>query len=101
MTGTLLDLAIIAATGFVSVFSMGFNSRNINNGNYGLAISMSMFIGLSQVYLWKTITDPTIGLAGALTYSVSGGLGVVSAMYIHERFVKSNGSTSTRPFVGE
>lgn len=88
MTGTVADLAIIALTGFISVFSMGFNSRNINNGNYGLAISMSMFIGFSQVYLWKTITDPNIGLAGALVYSVSGGLGVISAMYVHERFVK-------------
>lgn len=77
----------IALAGFVSVFMLGFNSRNVNAGNYRWAIGSSLAIGLSQAYTWRAVTSDT-GFAGALVYAAFGGAGVVSAMYVHQRFIK-------------
>lgn len=82
------SLISIFVAGFASVFLLGFNSRNVNYGNYGWAGGTSLFIGLSQALIWKQITADEAGLAAALVYSVSGAMGITSSMYVHERFIK-------------
>lgn len=81
-------LWMIFVSGFVSVFALGFQSRNVNHGNYGWAAGTSIFVGLSQASLWKHIAaDET--LLSSLVYAVAGSLAITSSMYVHERFVKN------------
>lgn len=85
----MLSLLVIFVTGFVSVFALGFQSRNVNHGNYALAAGTSVFVGLSQASLWSHITKPGQGVAGALVYAVAGAMAITSSMYVHERYVKN------------
>src|SRR3546814_2496391 len=65
----------------------GFQSRNVNNGNYGLAACSSFAMGFSQVYvLSKVISSASI--LHTLAYCTGGALGIVLAMYVHRRFVQ-------------
>lgn len=86
----MVEYLTIFATGFVSVFALGFQSRNVNNGNYGYAAGTSFFIGITSAYLWNHV-PPT--LLGGMVYGASGAAAIVSSMYIHERFVNKNGKT--------
>jgi len=83
-----LNLLAIFGAGYVSVFSLGFQSRNVNNGNYFWAAGTSLFVGLSQAAVWTHVTQEGSGFLGWATYAVSGCLAIVSAMYVHERFIK-------------
>ena len=44
----MIDLALIFAAGFGSVFLLGFQSRNVNHGNYGWAAATSFAIAMMQ-----------------------------------------------------
>lgn len=85
----MIELATIFIAGYSSVLLLGFNSRNVNSGNYGLAALTSLAIGVAQAYLWKTITDIE-GFVAVAVYSTSGAMGITSAMYLHERFINGN-----------
>lgn len=89
----MIELLTIALTGFVSVFALGFQSRNVNHLNYSWAFGTSIFVGFSQALLWKHIID-TATVAAAGVYAVSGGFAIVSSMYIHERFINKGKHTS-------
>lgn len=85
----LIDLLTIFGAGFVSVFALGFQSRNVNHGNYSWAAGTSLFVGFSQAYLWKHIID--IGtMAAAATYAVSGSIAITSSMFVHEKFIRKD-----------
>lgn len=84
----MFELIVIFLTGFVSVFALGFQSRNVNHGNYGWAAGTSVLVGLSQAALWSHITTPGHGMAGAVAYAASGAIAIVSSMYVHERFIR-------------
>lgn len=85
----MLETISIFATGYLSVFALGFQSRNVNHGNYGWAAATSFVVGLSQAALWTHITNPHTGLLGWATYACSGACAIVSAMYVHDRFIKN------------
>lgn len=84
-----MEYVLIFLAGFASVFSLGFQSRNVNNGNYRWAAGSSFFIGLSSAYLWSHVTSPEAGPYSSLVYGVSGALAITTSMYVHERFIKS------------
>src|SRR3546814_12531832 len=66
------------------VFIQGFQSRNVNNGHYGLAACSSFAMGFSQVYvLSKVISSASI--LHTLVYCPGGALGLALAMYVHRR----------------
>ncbi len=77
----------IFLTGFVSVFALGFQSRNVNHGNYAWAAATSFFVGSSSAFLWTKITAPEAGWAGGVVYGASGALAITASMYVHERFI--------------
>lgn len=79
---------VIFAAGFLSVFALGFQSRNVNHGNYGWAAGTAFLIGLTQVGLWQKLTSPGAGTAEALVYGLSGALAIVSSMWVHDRFIR-------------
>lgn len=83
-----MTLAILALVSFVQVFALGFQSRNVNHGNYGWAAGTSFFIGLSQAAVWRRIAGPSAGNLEALVYALSGSIAIVSAMFVHQRFVR-------------
>lgn len=87
----MIDLLTIFGAGYVSVFALGFQSRNVNHGNYLWAAGTSLFVGVSQAYLWKHIIKDGEFLA-ALTYGIAGSLAIVSSMYVHERFISKRES---------
>lgn len=85
----MLEYLTIFGAGFISVFALGFNSRNVNNGDYTWAAGTSFFIGLSQASLWATITAPDVNTwIGGFVYGSSGALAITASMYTHQRFVK-------------
>ena len=83
-----MTLIALAAISFIQVFALDFQSRNVNHGNYGWAAATSFFIGLSQAAVWRRITGPDSGTVEALTYALSGSCAIVSAMYVHQRFIR-------------
>lgn len=84
----MMDALTIFIAGYVSVFALGFQSRNVNHGNYGWAAVTSAFVGVSQALLWRHILQDET-LSGAAIYAVSGALGITSSMYVHERYIKN------------
>ncbi len=82
----MFDYLAIFGIGYVSVFALGFQSRNVNNGNYGWAAATSFFIGLTSAFLWNNV--PADMMSG-IVYGSSGAAAIMSSMYIHERFIKN------------
>lgn len=83
----MMSYLTIFLAGFVSVFAMGFQSRNVNSGNYVGAGLTSMFVGITSAHLWAIIVDPAMGAMAGVIYGLSGALGITSSMYVHERFM--------------
>ena len=83
-----MTLVILAMVRFVQVFALGFQSRNVNHGNYGWAAGTSFFIGISQAAVWRRITGPDAGAAESLVYALAGSVAIVSAMAVHQRFIR-------------
>lgn len=81
------ELVTIALTGFGSVFLLGFQSRNVNHGDYGWAAITSIGVGLSQTFLWKHIIQGE-GMAAGIVYALSGAAAITTSMYVHERFIQ-------------
>jgi hypothetical protein len=78
----------IFAAGFVSVFALGFQSRNVNHGNYRWAAGTSFIVGSTSAFLWSHITQPGVGAIGGIVYGLSGSLAITLSMYVHERFIQ-------------
>jgi len=83
-----MEYLAVFGTGFVSVFALGFQSRNVNHGNYGWAAGTSFFVGLSQASLWTHITSPSAGPLAWLVYGAAGSLAIVSSMYVHKKYIQ-------------
>lgn len=83
---TLFFFALVA---FAQVFALGFQSRNVNHGNYRWAAATSFFIGLSQAAVWRRITSDHAGMLEALVYALAGAAAIVCSMYVHQRFIGS------------
>jgi len=78
---------LIFVVGFLSVFAAGFQSRNVNHGNYGWAAITSFFIAIGNVTLWQQLAIAA-DWSEVLTYGLAGSLAITSSMYVHERWVK-------------
>ena len=79
--------AAIFIAGYASVFLLGFQSRNVNHGNYGWAAGTSFLIGIAQASIWTRITDPDADWFAAVVYGFSGMCGITSSMWVHQRFI--------------
>lgn len=83
---SIIDTAMIFVGGFASVFTLGFQSRAVNAGNFMLAACMSFLIAMSQAHLWTLIVKSDGDILGAVTYGISGMCAITSAMWLHQRF---------------
>jgi hypothetical protein len=82
------DYITIFLAGFASVFMLGFQSRNVNHGNFRWAAGSAFIIGITSASLWSNITAPGVGILGGLVYGLSGALAITSSMYVHKRFIQ-------------
>lgn len=82
-----MNYFILAIVSFIQVFALGFQSRNVNHGNYGWAAGTSFFIGVSQAAVWRRVTAEGAGAWEAVVYGLSGSVAIVCSMYIHQRFI--------------
>ena len=80
----MIDYIAIFVAGFVAVFAMGFQSRNVNTGKIKSAAVTSFMIAISQgtVFLQLARAD---NLASLLVYGLSGSCAIVCAMLCHDR----------------
>lgn len=82
-----MELLGIFGAGFASVFLLGFQSRNVNHGNYRWAAGTSFMIGLAQASIWHRITAPGAGWTEAVVYGLSGMCGITCSMWVHQRYI--------------
>ncbi len=80
-------MILIFFAGFASVFLLGFQSRNVNHGNFGWAAATSFMIALMQTTLWGALFR-NLTWEGSLVYAVSGSLGITLSMFVHRRWVQ-------------
>jgi len=83
MTST--PVFVFAAT-FATVFALGFQSLNVNNGHYLAAALTSFVIGGSHIVLYKALPDGD--LLACAAYLLAGPLAIVSSMLAHNRWMR-------------
>jgi len=76
------ELLIFAST-FATVFGLGFQSQNVNQGHYLAAAVTSLFIGASSLVLYKVL--PEANVPQSIAYLVGGVTGILAAMWAHRR----------------
>ncbi len=91
-----MQLLAIFVAGFSSVFLLGFQSRNVNSGNYGWAAATSFCIAIAQASIWSKITDPGTGFLEVAVYGLSGSTGITAAMLTHSRMVSRKAEPTRR-----
>lgn len=79
------ELALFAST-YVLVFALGLQSLNVNNGHYWAAAFTSLFIGSSQLVLFKLA--PNADWSEMLAFVSGGPLGIVASMHAHPHLVR-------------
>lgn len=68
---------------FISVFALGFQSQNVNQGHYVAAFITSFAIGGGTLVLYKVLPDGT--WLDTVAYLIGGATGIVCAMWAHRR----------------
>jgi hypothetical protein len=82
------EYLMIFGVGFASTFMMGFQSRNVNNGDYLWAAICSAIIGVTNATLWSAVVGSSSGILGGLVYGLSGAIGITASMKAHKRFIE-------------
>ena len=76
------ELLLFAST-FITVFALGFQSLNVNQGRYAWAFFTSFVIGISSLVLYRYLPQPT--WTQVIAYLFGGATGIVSSMWAHKR----------------
>ncbi len=80
----MIELALFGST-FVTVFALGFQSLNVNQGRYLAAFLTSFVIGGSSLVLYRYLPQPT--WSQIVGYLLGGASGIVASMWMHKRTV--------------
>lgn len=80
------ELILFGST-FASVFALGFQSQNVNNGHYIAAFLTSFLIGSSQIVLYKLV--PGADMSQVMATLAGGPLGITASMFVHRKFMKA------------
>lgn len=70
---------------YVTVFALGFQSRNVNTHQYIPAALTSIVIGATHLVLYKMLPDA--GIETAVAFLIAGSMGITSSMYVHDRWM--------------
>jgi len=75
--------AIVFFASYVSVFALGLQSLNVNQGQYGLASATSLVICTGSLGLFKVLPDS--GVLQIVAYYAGCNLGIITSMWSHPR----------------
>lgn len=78
-------LALFAST-FALVFALGIQQLNVQNDHRAAAVFTSLFIGASQLVMFKLAPDAS--LAEAAAFLLGGPFGIYAAMVAHPWLVR-------------
>lgn len=79
----MIDVAVIFASAFISVFALGLQSLNVNQGQHWAATVTSIAISTGSLYLYQHMPKPNP--AEILAYYAGCALGINAGMWIHPR----------------
>lgn len=74
---------ILFVSVFASVFALGFQSQNVNQGHYSAAFITSFFIGIGHLALYRLMPEATLTETAA--YLMGGPFGIIASMWVHRR----------------
>lgn len=83
--GLSTELMLFSST-FVVVFALGLQSLNVNNGHYWAAAVTSLFIGSTQMILFKLA--PHANWSEIAAFISGGPFGITASMWAHPRLAK-------------
>ena len=81
----MIELALFASA-FTTVFSLGFQQQNVIHRHFGMAAATSLLIGISQIFLWRTLPDANT--SQILATLCGGPVGIVTAMWAHPKMMR-------------
>lgn len=81
-------IGIFFAT-FVTVFALGFQSRNVNTHDFTAAAITSLFIGGSHLVLYKVLPDGDS--IACIAYLIAGPLAITASMWVHKHYMIRRG----------
>jgi hypothetical protein len=68
---------------FISVFALGFQSLNVNNGHYVAAFLTSFVIGIGHLSLYRYLPEATT--SQTIAYLLGGPFGITASMWAHPK----------------
>jgi hypothetical protein len=77
---------LLFISAFGTVFAIGFQSLNVNNGHHKMAFLTSYLIGVSHLVIYRVMPDPS--LTEIVAYLNGGPFGIVASMYVHQKFMR-------------
>ena len=72
---------------FLVVFLLGFQSRSVHAGRYGLTALTSALIGTAQMFMVRGLANGEPVIVWALV-ATAGPAGITSAMFVYQRMFK-------------
>lgn len=81
----MLDFFAVFASGYLSVFLLGFQSRLVNTGNYMGAATCSFTIALFQATLWSKLMEGHASWSNTFAYGLAGAAAITSAIFAHKK----------------
>ena len=84
------DTLIFFAANYAFIALKAWQQRNVAFNNYLAVLPTSWLIAAAEVYVIATVADKGFGLWVVLTLGTAGGLGAMTAMYLHGRVFKQS-----------
>jgi len=81
------QILILGGSSFITVFLLGFQTKNVNQSKYLAAFCTSMLI-MSSNYIFITFAVKTEMIYFILISGLSGSTGIVCSIYVHDNFKK-------------
>lgn len=86
-----LELLLLFFASYVFIFVKAFQQRNVMGLHYPWVLPSSIVMAFVEVYVIAMVAAKGYGLAIVLSVGLGAGLGALSSMWIHQKYV-SNGS---------
>lgn len=89
--------ALIFLSTFITVFALGFQSLNVNNGHRMAAVMTSLLISGGNIVILKIIPNGDIVSINTLAYVLGGPVGIYCSMIAHAKFMKNKRTLNHNP----
>lgn len=77
-----MSALLVFASAFVTVFCLGLQSQNVNQGHYVAAVVTSFFISTGSIFLYEYMAVPT--MADKLGFYVGASSGIAFSIWFHK-----------------